>query len=130
MKALTIANHPTKEGDFCFAVEGEIAVPPIFFCHNPDCGCDRSHAGLNSHAASTALRVANLALDYDDIVAACTAFVEDAGWADTAADCAALANDLATASVEVAADHAVGTVLRPVYDHDTNEWCYYEEELT
>jgi hypothetical protein len=68
MKALTIHNNHQTDWDFCWGVEGEIAVPTPagFLCDRLDCGCDRSHGGLNSHKASTTLMV--LDLDLDDIV--------------------------------------------------------------
>lgn len=47
MKMLTIHNHQTSEPDFCWGVEGEIAIPTpgSLVCRRLDCGCDRSHCG-------------------------------------------------------------------------------------
>ena len=129
MRVLTIHNHNNgAPGDFCWGIEGEIAVPAPVVCDRRDCGCDRSHGGLNSHRAATTLMVRDLELDFDDLVAACTAFLEDAGWTDASADVAALAAGMITAGAEAAAPYPAGTVLRPPFDHDTQEWHYVEAQ--
>lgn len=126
MKTLTIHNTGSP-GDFCWGIEGEIAVPPVV-CDRRDCGCDRSHGGLNSHRAATTLMVRDLELDFDDLVAACTAFLEDTGWTTPGADVEALAASMITAAAEAAAPHPAGTVLRPQFDRDTQEWQYVEAQ--
>jgi hypothetical protein len=53
MKILTAtAQGADREDDFCNAIEGEIVVPAMV-CDSPNCGCDRSFSGLNSHTATT-----------------------------------------------------------------------------
>jgi hypothetical protein len=127
MKMLTIHNHQASEPDFCWGVEGEIAIPtpaPLV-CHRPDCGCDRSHGGLNSHKASTTLMVRDVDLDFDDLVTACVGYLEAAGWADLIDEqheVEALAQDMVADGAEIAAGHAAGTVLRTVFDRDDQQW--------
>ena len=129
MKALTIHNHPASESDFCWGVEGEIAypTPPAFFCTQPNCGCDRSHSGLNSHQASTTVMVRDVDLDFDDLADACVGSIEAAGWATLFEfDAEALARQLVAAGAEIADQYTPGTILRPVFDHDRDEWRYTE----
>ncbi|MCB0942704.1 MAG: hypothetical protein KDB72_20975 [Mycobacterium sp.] len=122
MKMLTITNRPGA-GEFCWGIEGELAVAPFIPpCSRRDCGCDRSHPGLNSHKASTALMVREVALDFDDIVTACAAHIEHCGWPEVEVE--KLADEMATAAAEVAARYADGTVLRPVYDRTRLAWRY------
>ena len=126
MKMLTIHNHQAGEPDFCWGVEGEIAIPPVV-CDRPDCGCDRSHAGLNSHKASTTLMVRDVDLDFDDLVTACAGYLDAAGWADAIGEehtVEARARDMIADSAEVAAGHAAGTVQRTVFDRDRRQWRY------
>ena len=122
MKMLTITNRPGPR-EFCWGIEGELAVPSIIRpCSRRDCGCDRSHCGLNSHKASTTLMVREVDLSFEDIVAACAAHIENGGWPNV--DVNSLAEQLATFALDVASEHATGTVLRPAYDHASDEWCY------
>jgi hypothetical protein len=121
VKVLTVHRYPRpRAGDFCWGVEGEIAIPG-HACDTPDCGCDRSHIGLSSRAGSTTLRVADTDLTVDDVKAAVAGYREDAGWGALAADdLAAIVDDV----IEVAAGFPVGTVLRPTLDRDADAWTY------
>lgn len=103
MKVLSIHHYPNAEAtDFCWASEGEIAVPTTPCVRsNPNCGCDRSHTGITSRRASTTLMVREVsALTADDLTPAMAA------------------------SAAVAVDYPTGTVLRPRYDDDTESWHY------
>lgn len=131
MKMLTIHDHQTSESDFCWGVEGEIAVPGPVTCHRRDCGCDRSHTGLNSHKASTTVIVRDVDLDFDDLVTAAVGFLESAGWAAACGDHGkvdAAAREMVAAAAEVAAEFEVGAVLRPAFDRDCAEWRYTAAE--
>lgn len=123
-KVLTI-HHPATPtpDDFCWGIEGEIAAP-MLVCDCPDCGCDRAWGGLNSHHASTTLLVRTIDIDFDDIVTACIGFLHAAGWADlsTPEDNDQLGRDMAADTTEIAADYPDGTMLRPTYDRDTEQW--------
>ncbi|MGH3266899.1 MAG: DUF7715 family protein, partial [Trebonia sp.] len=78
---LTIHNYPAAVvGDFCWGVEGEVAIAVLPMCHKPDCGCDRAHVGLNSRKASTTVMVRELDLTIDDLVSACLGYLEST-WA-------------------------------------------------
>ncbi len=127
MKMLTIHQpQPGRADDFCAGVEGEIAVPGMV-CDRLDCGCDRSHSGLNSHAASSQLMVRELDLTPDDVAAACVGFLENAGWAnlfDEPGELQDFARDVADDCAQAAAGYAVGTILRPAYDRARDEWHY------
>ena len=85
MKVLTIHDTGRGQPDFCWGVEGEIAIPSVI-CDTPGCGCDRSHSGLNSHKASTTVMVREVDLNFDDLVTAAVGFLEAAGWAESADD--------------------------------------------
>ena len=49
--------------DFCWTVEGELVRFPESICGDPDCGCDRSLAGMASSRATTTAKV----VERDDI---------------------------------------------------------------
>ena len=121
MQLLAIHHSPNpRANDFCFGVEGEIAIPGMA-CDSPHCGCDRAHIGLSSHAGSTTVLVTDSELTADDLARAVAGYFESAGWGTLPADeVAAIADDV----LEVAARFPVGTVLRPTLDHDTDEWVY------
>lgn len=130
MKMLTIANHsPGTSDDFCWGIRGEIALPTpgSLVCYNPDCGCDRSHSGLNSHKASTMLMVKETELSFNDLIAACVGYIEECGWVEifgTDLNVEELAQELVTNAIEVADQYAAGTVLRPLFDRARQEWRY------
>ena len=125
MKVLTITNRQTSEQDFCFGIEGEIAAPGQVTCSRHDCGCDRSHVGLNSRKAATTLMVREIDLSFDDIVTACVGYLESSPRAGVlTVPVEDIAYEMATDSTETAAMHAVGTVLRPSFDHNRDEWHY------
>jgi hypothetical protein len=134
MRMLTIHNHPAATADdFCWGIEGEVALPgtalPGTVCStpNPECGCDRSHGGINSHKASTTVMVRDLDLSMDDLVIACVGYIEAIGYAPLAGDAADVedwAVSLVLEAAGVAARHPVGTVLRMAFDRDREQWHY------
>jgi hypothetical protein len=120
MKALTIHHHAANGRDFCGGIEGEIAIPTMLVCDNPNCGCDRAHTGLNTARSSTTIMVRDVELTFDDLVTAVAGFIET-GWPD---EPESSAHDIAAANTEIAEHYPVGTVLRTTFDRDTDEWQY------
>ena len=74
MKLLTATRERQgeREGDFCFAVEGELVLLG-FVCAtdeaDPDggCGCGRAFSGMSSRRATTTALVRDLDLSVDDL---------------------------------------------------------------
>ena len=74
MKLLTATRERQgeRDGDFCFAVEGELVLLG-FVCAtdeaNPDggCGCGRAFSGMSSMRATTTALVRDLDITYDDL---------------------------------------------------------------
>ncbi len=123
MKALTMHRPATPAADdFCFGVEGEIAVP-MSPCARADCGCDRAHIGLNSRAGSTTVMVRDVPLTLQEMVTACAGYFETA-WGVTPHVAADRAAATIGEAIDAASYHRVGTVLRPWYDQSADEWRY------
>ncbi len=102
MKVLA-ASSGDRPGDFSWAIPGEIVHPVAEACLRSDeCGCGRAFAGLASNKATTVAIVTDLELDFDDLVAAVRAEVDND---DEAIE---LAQDIA----EEAAGWPVGTRVR------------------
>ncbi len=136
MRMLTIHdNTAAGYGDFCWAIEGEIAVWGQV-CDNRRCGCDRSYGGLNSHLSSSTVMVRDLDLTVDELTEGAIGYLESAGWAQGMRDCPGIADpeaeirdwarDLIVDSAMVAADFDPGTVLRMEFDRDHELWCFSE----
>lgn len=66
--------------DFHFALDGELVTPPMSICKNPDCGCDRSVAGLASARATTGFVVADLDMSFTEYVVALRDGLQRQGW--------------------------------------------------
>jgi hypothetical protein len=134
MKILTAtAQGADREDDFCNAIEGEIVVPAMV-CDSPNCGCDRSFSGLNSHTATTTLMVREVDLTIDDLEEAAIGWAEAGGWAklitenpepdDGPEPVRAFARDLVQDSADFAADYAEGTILHVRYDRADESWTF------
>lgn len=132
MNVLTI-HRPDEPGprDFCHGIEGEPAMPPVVICGSPEgadwCGCNRSFAGMSSHKASTTLMVRDLDLTADDLVMAALGTINAGGWTDSldgGDDDRDDARSIVAHFANIAACYPPGTVLRPWYDHDTEEWYF------
>jgi hypothetical protein len=122
-----VAAKPTPAGprDFCFAVPGELVMPPTIICADdrlhPDgagpCGCGRAWAGLTSERATTAATVAELDLTRQDYIQAHADALHAGGWIATATlddlplDLWAFVISQAIDLLEVAAGYPVGTVF-------------------
>jgi hypothetical protein len=74
MKLLTATRERQgeREGDFCFAVEGELVLLG-FVCASDQadldggCGCGRAFSGMSSMRATTTALVRDLDVTYDDL---------------------------------------------------------------
>ncbi len=101
----------------------------MIVCDSRGCGCERSHVGLNSGAPSTVLMVRDVDLDTDDLVVACAGFLEVA-WAsvfDGPDELREEASAIVADCLGAASEFEVGTVLRPLFCRDGDEWDYFTE---
>jgi len=86
MKLLTATRERQGEqdGDFCFAIEGELVLLG-FVCAtdeaDPDggCGCGRAFSGMSSMRATTTAVVRDLDVSLDDVRLAITGYYVSAG---------------------------------------------------
>jgi hypothetical protein len=69
-----------EEGDFVWAVPGELVHSPTVICDCPECGCERSMVGFVSHRATTCFRVQDLDLDRDAYLQLLWSSLLDGGW--------------------------------------------------
>lgn len=122
-----VAATPTPAGprDFCFAIPGELVMPPTVICcedrHAPDgagpCGCGRAWAGLSSRRATTTATVAELDLTRQAYIQAHADALHAGGWISTATledlplDLWAFVISQALDLLEVADAYPVGTVF-------------------
>lgn len=127
MKVLTIHHLKQRKDDFCFGIEGELALPSLV-CDSKRCGCDRAFGGLNSHQASTTLMVRDLDLTYDDVIMAYIAYLEAAGWAARLRgyggddDVLRYAQDMVAEMLAFASDYPDQQVVRVKFDRKTDDW--------
>ena len=86
MKLLTATRETQgeREGDFCFAIEGELVLLG-FVCAtdeaDPDggCGCGRAFSGMSSMRATTTALVRDLDVSLDDVRLAVEGYYVSAG---------------------------------------------------
>ena len=86
MKLLTATRERQgeRDGDFCFAVEGELVLLG-FVCAtdaaDPDggCGCGRAFSGMSSMRATTTALVRDLDISFDDARSAVEGYYVSAG---------------------------------------------------
>jgi hypothetical protein len=134
MKILTATTQGAdRDDDFSAATEGEIVVAQMI-CDNPDCGCDRSFGGLNSHSATSTVMVREVDLTVDELVEAAIGYLESAGWTKVIIDnpepddgpnpVRSFARDLIQDSIDFAADFDVGRVLRMLFDREDETWSF------
>ncbi len=88
MKLLTATytGQGERNGDFCFAVEGELVlVGDVCAADQADpdpdggCGCGRAFTGLSSHRATTTALVRDLDMTFDDLQLAVEAHLVASG---------------------------------------------------
>jgi hypothetical protein len=127
MKLLTATRERQgeRDGDFCFAVEGELVLLG-FVCAtdraDPDggCGCGRAFSGMSSMRATTTALVRDLDLSVDDVRIAVEAHYVAAGMGpDTigAAEFAELVSATVDELVDVAPSLPAGAVVGRRLDH-------------
>jgi hypothetical protein len=86
MKLLTATRERQGEqdGDFCFAIEGELVLPG-FVCATDEadpeggCGCGRAFSGMSSMRATTTALVRDLDVSVDDVRLAVEGYYVSAG---------------------------------------------------
>lgn len=98
-----------RGNDFAHCIPDELVRPGDLVCErdrlDPDGGCGRAFAGLNSAKATTTAEVADLPLTFSDLVEAVRSSLEQAGWSTTHAE------DIAEALAAAAEDLPVGAVV-------------------
>ena len=86
MKLLTATRERQgeRDGDFCFAVEGELVLLG-FVCATDEadpgggCGCGRAFSGMSSLRATTTALVRDLDIGYDDLRMAVEGYLSASG---------------------------------------------------
>lgn len=77
----TTEGQGVREGDFAWAVDGELVYIPSDVCRNPACGCERGFAGMaSSRASTTALVVERPDISAADLRGALSDSLERQGW--------------------------------------------------
>lgn len=130
MKVLTAtADQQTREGDFCWTVEGEllrVSEPCDRDRLDPEnatggCGCSRGFSGLSSMKSTTTALVRDLDITREDVLQALHGSLVAAGHLEEQLD------DDETSDLhqevdwllELASEHEVGTVLQRSFDDIT-----------
>jgi hypothetical protein len=127
MKLLTATSERQgeRDGDFCFAVEGELVLLG-FVCAtdqaDPDggCGCGRAFSGMGSMKATTTALVRDLDITYDDLRAAVEGYLVAAGSGPDllgAAEFAELLEETVDDTVHFARFWPAGAVVGRSLDH-------------
>ncbi len=114
MRVLTATSttQGDRPDDCCWTSEGELVSLPLLECSCPDCGCDRSFAGLDSHRATTTCIVTDAPLDLPGLHRAVHRSLAASGWlVDLPALDQELVDDVVTRILEVAGSFPLGTVL-------------------
>jgi hypothetical protein len=127
MKLLTATceRQGERDGDFCFAVEGELVLLG-YVCAtdqaNPDggCGCGRAFSGMSSLKATTTALVRDLALSVDDVRLAVEGYYVAAGMGPVVIGIEEFAEVVAATvddMVDVALNLPAGAVVGRRLDH-------------
>ena len=116
---LLVATHQTQgdqEGDYCWALDGELVTPLVVECSSPEeCGCARGFPGLASSRPTTTALVVDLALiGFDELEQAFTDSLLREHWVtpDRLGQFDAVVNAHLSQIVEIASRYPVGTVVR------------------
>jgi hypothetical protein len=87
MKVLvaTAQSQGERDNDFNYCIEGELVWIGMVCAtdqSDPDggCGCGRSFAGMNSHQATTSVRVADVGIDFPHYAGALRSSLKAQGW--------------------------------------------------
>jgi hypothetical protein len=127
MKLLTATRERQgeRDGDFCFAVEGELVLLG-YVCAtdqaNPDggCGCGRAFSGMSSLKATTTALVRDLDLSVDDVRLAVEGYYVAAGMGPVVIGIEEFAEVVAATvddMVDVAPNLPAGAVVGRRLDH-------------
>jgi len=127
MKLLTATRERQgeRDGDFCFAIEGELVLPGVVCATDeadPDggCGCGRAFSGMSSMQATTTALVRDLDVSMDDVRLAVEGYYVSAGMGPDViggADFANFVTETVAEMAEVAEAVPVGAVLGRRLDH-------------
>jgi hypothetical protein len=108
----TSTTQGDQPDDCCWTTEGELVSLPLLECSCPDCGCDRSFAGLDSHRATTTCVVADVPIDAPGLRRSVVRSLTAGGWlVDLPALDGELVDDVIARILEVAGSFPPGTVL-------------------
>lgn len=116
-KVFTAVNRDLEPGDFNWCEEGEMLVTH-FVCDRKDCGCERSHSGINSLKSTTVMRVEERMLTPSGIMALIEDYSKRSGWSFD------IAAPALTDAMISAMQFDVGEILRTQYDDFDGTWSY------
>ena len=129
MKLLTATRERQgeREGDFCFAIEGELVLLGLVCAtdaRNPDggCGCGRAFSGMSSMRATTTALVRDLDVSIDDVQLAVEGYHVSSGLGPDViggAQFADLVAETVVAMEEIAEALPIGAVVGRRLDHLT-----------
>jgi hypothetical protein len=106
------------EGDFDHCVDGELLIPFLQECEDPDlaerCGCVRAFGGLATSGCTTTAAVVDRAITTEELSDAVRSSIHRQGWLDLlhVGEVNQLVAGLVADVLEVASDHPVGSVLQ------------------
>ena len=102
-----------RPNDFCYVPEGEIVTFGVFTCTGEmadgPCGCARSLGGVETHKATTTMKVVAFDHTFDDLTDIIARFLTGAGWDNFVHT--THAGETAMRLTSLAAPFAVGTVV-------------------
>jgi hypothetical protein len=108
--------------DFSFVPEGEILYNITVVCCNSDsCGCNRALSGTATAKAITSARVAEVDISEAELSKLAADVGEKSGWGE-------LVGTSFAAIREAIADIEPGTIVRPKFDFDSEDWDYVPED--
>jgi hypothetical protein len=110
-----------SDNDFSFVPEGEILYNVIIVCCSSDsCGCARALSGTLTSKAITSARVEEVDISETGLSRLAADVGEKSGWGESvSASFAAIR--------EAIADIEPGTIVRPKFDFDAEDWEYIPE---
>jgi len=117
--AATRERQGERDGDFCYAVEGELVLLGLVCAtdeRDPDggCGCGRAFSGMSSMRATTTALVRDLDVSIDDVKLAVEGYYVSSGLGPDligGAEFADLAAETVVGMEEIAAALPVGAVV-------------------
>jgi hypothetical protein len=108
--------------DFSFVPEGEILYNVVVVCCNSDsCGCNRALSGTATAKAISSARVAEVDISEAELGKLAADVGEKSGWRDFVGTSFA-------AIREAIADIEPGTIVRPKFNVDAEDWEYIPEK--